>query len=134
MNVMSTTLPSTLAPTTEPLRIAPRTARAGVRFRRPDDEPALAAPDGEEIVVLSLAEGVTTVGRSFRADLELEDPSVSRRHARLERLGRRVWLLDEGSVNGVHVNGARVSRRLLRHGDQIQFGRVVMRFMAPRGP
>jgi len=120
-------------PTTDSLPIAPRTARAGLRIPRPTSEPALVAPDGDDVVVLALAEGVTTVGRSFRADLELEDASVSRRHARLERRGRRVWILDEGSVNGVRVNGSRVVRTRLRHGDTLQFGRVALRFLAPRG-
>jgi pSer/pThr/pTyr-binding forkhead associated (FHA) protein len=119
-------------PTTASLPIAPRTARAGLRLARPT-APALVAPDGDEVVVLTLDEGVTTVGRGFRADLELEDPSVSRRHARLERRGRTVWVLDEGSANGVLVNGARVVRARLRHGDTLQFGRVALRFLVPRG-
>ncbi len=132
MSIMSTvTHPD--PPTTASLPITPRTARAGVRFARPTSEPALVARDGEEVVVLALAEGMTTVGRGFRADLEFEDASVSRRHARLERRGRRVWVLDEGSVNGVLVNGARVVRSRLRHGDTVQFGRVALRFLAPRG-
>jgi adenylate cyclase len=113
--------------------MTPRTARAGIRMHRPTSQPALVAPDGDDVVVLNLAEGVTTVGRSFRADLEFDDASVSRRHARLERRGRRVWILDEGSVNGVWVNGARVVRTRLRHGDTLNFGRVALRFLAPRG-
>lgn len=120
------------APTTASLPMTPRTIRAGVRLRRPT-QPALVASDGDDVVVLALDEGVMTVGRSFRADLEFEDASVSRRHARLERRGWRVWVLDEGSANGVFVNGARIVRTRLRHGDTLQFGRVALRFLAPRG-
>lgn len=65
---------------------------------------------------------VTRIGRSLTADVELEDLSVSRRHALIVVEGDDVFLLDEGSRNGTWLNGHRVARALLRDGDEIVLG------------
>jgi pSer/pThr/pTyr-binding forkhead associated (FHA) protein len=38
-------------------------------------------------------------------------------------------VLDDRSLNGVFVNGARVSSAILRHGDVIALGRAVLRYV-----
>jgi len=38
-------------------------------------------------------------------------------------------LLDDRSLNGVKVNGARVSEAALRHGDEILLGRIAVRYV-----
>ncbi|MDZ4765682.1 MAG: FHA domain-containing protein [Chloroflexota bacterium] len=74
-----------------------------------------------------------TVGRATsKADWEicLQDPSVSRPHARLE-LVDNVWVIyDLGSANGTMVNGTSVTEkgRGLRDGDVITFGTTVALF------
>jgi penicillin-binding protein 1A len=62
------------------------------------------------------------VGREASADLAVEHPAVSRRHALLERHGRHWLLSDCGSTNGLWWRGRRVRRLVLRHGDQVRFG------------
>lgn len=58
------------------------------------------------------------VGRASSCDLSLDDSSVSRRHARFERLGDRCFVTDENSRNGVLLNGSKVQRRAqIHHGD-----------------
>jgi len=60
--------------------------------------------------------------------LSLDDPQASRRHARLE-FGHGVWFVtDLNSANGVFVNGERVARQALNHGDQIQIGQTTLVF------
>ena len=59
----------------------------------------------------------------------LEDRSVSRRHAVITCRGGEVMLLDDRSLNGVHVNGERVAQARLRDGDAIAVGDVQMRFL-----
>ena len=75
-----------------------------------------------------------TIGRHDSSDLRLEDPSVSRFHARL-RVDHdgMVWLEDHGSANGTFVDGRRVSgsERLLG-GERIQIGQSSLT-VAPRG-
>ena len=84
--------------------------------------------DGQKI---ALAEGTTRIGRSPTADICLEDPSVSRRHAMLLREGESVRILDDRSLNGVFVNGERVTARVLEDGDVLQLGRNELVFAAP---
>jgi ABC transport system ATP-binding/permease protein len=76
--------------------------------------------------------GTMVVGRVAGVDIQLEDDSVSRRHAELEVKGREVVLRDLGSANGTAVNGGPVSEdQVLKTGDIIQFGVVEMSFEGP---
>src|SRR5215211_1039033 len=62
------------------------------------------------------------VGRSREADIVLQDPNVSRRHAELRRNDGGWQIVDLGSTNGIKVNGRRVDSQPLRQGDQITIG------------
>ena len=66
------------------------------------------------------------VGRTPPAVVLLEDDSISRKHAELERTGRGVMLRDLGSANGTLLNGERLGQEPVRlsPGDVIQFGMV----------
>lgn len=68
------------------------------------------------------------IGRDISCDLVLEDPSVSRRHARLGWNGGGWTLVDVGSKNGTTVNGEPARGAELRNGDWIGFGRLRGRF------
>ena len=59
-------------------------------------------------VVMALTKEWTRIGRSLLADLRFDDPTVSRRHALVIRRDEDVRILDDRSLNGVFVNGARV--------------------------
>ena len=71
-----------------------------------------------------------TVGRDPGADIFLNDITVSRAHAALEVESGEVSVKDEGSLNGVYVNGVSVDRAVLHTGDQVQIGRFQMVFMS----
>ncbi len=62
------------------------------------------------------------IGRSRDADITLDDPNVSRRHAELRREGGSWVVADLGSTNGVKVNGHRVEAAALSPGDEITLG------------
>jgi Protein of unknown function (DUF3662)/FHA domain len=62
------------------------------------------------------------VGRSREADIVLQDPNVSRRHAELRRDDGGWQIVDLGSTNGIKVNGRRVNQQPLSAGDQITIG------------
>ncbi len=73
--------------------------------------------------------GTVTVGRVAGVDIQIEDDSVSRRHAELVVKGREVTLRDLGSANGTTVNGAPLSGdAVLAPGDIVQFGVVEVMF------
>jgi len=71
-----------------------------------------------------------TVGRDPGADIFLNDITVSRAHAALEVESGEVTVKDEGSLNGVYVNGVSVDRAVLHTSDQVQIGRFQMVFMS----
>jgi pSer/pThr/pTyr-binding forkhead associated (FHA) protein len=84
---------------------------------------------GETLAVINVPAGRTHVGRGFAADIELDDPTVSRRRAILIRDEAGVRILDDRSENGVHVNGVPTTGCMLRDGDRIDLGRVRLRFI-----
>ena len=88
----------------------------------------LGIEDAGEIVLLPLAADVMHIGRSPAADIVLDHSSVSRRHALLARRGAETVILDDRSLNGLHVNGERVTEAILRNGDLIVLGHVSLRF------
>jgi pSer/pThr/pTyr-binding forkhead associated (FHA) protein len=71
-----------------------------------------------------LAADILTVGRDETADIRVDEPLVSRAHARLERRDGGYVLFDLGSTNLTRVNGEVVHERILRHGDEVRFGRA----------
>ena len=64
------------------------------------------------------------------AQLVLAGPGVARLHARIRWRDGRYWLYDEGSAAGTHLNFERLglAPRPLQDGDQIQIGRLRLRF------
>jgi Inner membrane component of T3SS, cytoplasmic domain len=61
------------------------------------------------------------------ADLVLEDPEVSRRHAVLRRSGESVVVEDLDSTNGTFVNGERIRSPIsVGPGDQVRVGRTTL--------
>jgi hypothetical protein len=75
--------------------------------------------------------GSTWIGRDNSVnDIVLVGSSISRRHSRIEADGRNFYVHDTGSTNGTYVNGQRIATSMLRHGDTITIGNVVLRFLA----
>ncbi len=73
--------------------------------------------------------GTVVVGRVAGVELQVDDDSVSRKHAELVVEGREVTLRDLGSANGTTVNGAPIGEdTILSAGDIIQFGVVELMF------
>ncbi len=67
-------------------------------------------------------------------DMSFYDPEgyVSRRHAQIIRARNGYFIADLGSSNGTYVNDQLLSpqrQRLLRNGDQITIGEVVIQFL-----
>ena len=64
-----------------------------------------------------------TLGRSVQADIFIDEPSLSRRHATIAMASDGgVSIEDLGSTNGVYVNGARRRMSSLAPGDRVRFG------------
>jgi hypothetical protein len=90
---------------------------------RPGYALALRDDDGE-VRSFQIERGWTRIGRSVAADLRLDDPSVSRRHALIvAEPGKELRVLDDRSLNGVFINGETVEWGPLRDGDELAIGR-----------
>ena len=65
------------------------------------------------------------IGRGAEADLRINDPGISRRHAEIRVSGRarpEVSVVDLGSTNGTMVDGSRVRESTLRDGQRLRVG------------
>ncbi|MEB2314120.1 MAG: FHA domain-containing protein [Sorangiineae bacterium] len=80
---------------------------------------------------IDLPRGDTIIGRSSSCQVTLEDPLVSRQHARIRVTGDAATVEDLGSRNGVLVNGRMVTgRQSLVDGDRIRIGTQEVVFFA----
>jgi pSer/pThr/pTyr-binding forkhead associated (FHA) protein len=71
----------------------------------------------------------TSIGRSPDCDIFLDDVTVSRRHAVLERSEHGFTIEDQGSLNGTFVNRRRIERVELADGDELQIGKYRLTFL-----
>ena len=76
-----------------------------------------------------LSAAQTRIGRHPAADIFLDDVTVSRNHAVVERDGQSIVIADEGSLNGTYVNRRRIERHTLLEGDEIQVGKYKLTFI-----
>jgi pSer/pThr/pTyr-binding forkhead associated (FHA) protein len=68
------------------------------------------------------------VGRGRTADLVLSEPTISRAHAAIGYEKGEFFVQDLGSTNGTGVNGKREPRTILSDGDELQLGKLLLRF------
>jgi len=80
-------------------------------------------PDDNQSVY-DLTEEKITVGRLPDNDLQIDEGSVSSRHAEILLENDRYHLHDLGSTNGTFVNAEQVTDAILEHGDQVRFGSI----------
>ena len=103
----------------------------------PDDIPQLPPGTGLLVVVRGpnagsrylLDRDSTTIGRHPDSHVFLDDVTVSRHHARVDREEDAFVLHDLGSLNGTYLAGGRVDRQPLRAGDELQVGRFKLVFV-----
>lgn len=84
--------------------------------------------DGRAVGTQPLADGSCVIGRHPDCELVLADPAVSARHLRLLVVGDACTAEDLQSTNGTFVNGHRVTRQVLDHGDVLTLGAHRLRF------
>ena len=87
-----------------------------VVIQGPTDKPVYEVPAAADL----------TIGRGLDNLIVLENPAVSRHHARLCLISDAFWIEDLNSSNGVYLNGVKIHSATLRDGDQIQVGGVIL--------
>jgi FHA domain/Zinc-ribbon containing domain len=84
--------------------------------------------------VIELSTGWSRIGRSRSADIRLDDPTVSRRHAVVVQTPEgELRVLDDRSMNGICVNGEPVDWSPLADGDELQIGRYALSVIETEG-
>lgn len=69
------------------------------------------------------------IGRDSANDIVIKDKSISRLHAIVRLQGNDVVIFDQGSLNGIEINGGPVSEISLKRCDVIKLGTVALRFI-----
>jgi len=82
-------------------------------------------------VEVRLGQKEVKIGRGHEADLQLPDPSVSRLHAKVFRVGQQYFLADLRSRNGTHADGKRITQLSLEDGRMFQVGPFRIHFHRP---
>jgi hypothetical protein len=84
---------------------------------------------------IDLPQGDTLIGRSASCHVTIEDPLVSRQHARIRIEGGRASVEDMGSRNGLLINGRPTRGPMdLKDGDRVRIGTQELVFCAVRAP
>ncbi len=73
-----------------------------------------------------------TIGRDVTNQIVIDDPLVSRVHAAILQVGNDHIVEDLDSAAGTSVNGVRIPRRILQHGDVMDFGTHKLRYLNPK--
>jgi len=97
------------------------------------------ASDGSALVIrvgsgrqgerFPLAGDRVSIGRAPQSDVFLDDVTVSREHALLEREPDGMVISDQGSLNGTYVNRERIDRTRLADGDELQIGKYRLTYI-----
>jgi diguanylate cyclase (GGDEF)-like protein len=101
------------------VRVEPRRARL----------PCLVAVSGIQagrLIAIRRNEGPLILGRGGEADIRVDRPEISRRHARLEYDGERLRLTDLRSANGTFVNEQPIEHVVLKADDKVRLGPQVI--------
>jgi pSer/pThr/pTyr-binding forkhead associated (FHA) protein len=80
--------------------------------------------------VFPIMQPAVLIGRSAEAKVRIDEHAISNDHALLEMDGATYTLRDLGSTNGTHVNGQRITQKIvLASGDTVQMGSTTFLFV-----
>ena len=78
----------------------------------------------------SLVQSSTLIGRSSKVDIQIDEDSISRNHAIIEKREGEFVIRDLESTNGTYVNDRPIRTHSLRDGDQIKIGSTIFKFLS----
>jgi pSer/pThr/pTyr-binding forkhead associated (FHA) protein len=109
-------------------------------FATVNSDPVDPVDTGDAVLVIRLGGGRSgdqfaidrspmTIGRAPQSDVFLDDITVSRDHALLERGANGLEITDRGSLNGTYVNRQRIETAQLADGDELQIGKYRLAYI-----
>ena len=102
----------------------PSSERISVELIADSEPPSLVTVAGEKF---ALTQSVTKVGRGEQAEIQIDDPGISRLHCAII-LGSEITIRDLGSTNGTVVDGRTISETTLENGSIIKIGSTTLTF------
>jgi pSer/pThr/pTyr-binding forkhead associated (FHA) protein len=92
------------------------------------DVPRLSIHTSDKTWEVLMSKEALTIGRHPQSDIVLDQPMVSRNHARIERLGETFVIRDLGSTNGTWISGQRIEKHTLQDCDAVLIGKARLLF------
>jgi predicted component of type VI protein secretion system len=78
---------------------------------------------GRPIRSYTFSQDCVVVGRDPEADIELDNPGISRTHLRIERTAEGYVAVDQDSANGTFLNDQLIRRQVLKNEDVLRVGK-----------
>ena len=78
----------------------------------------------------SIEKAMMTIGRASKCNIQVDQESASRNHAKILNSGKSMILRDLGSTNGTYVNDVVVDEHVLKDGDLVKVGRTIFKFLS----
>jgi pSer/pThr/pTyr-binding forkhead associated (FHA) protein len=85
--------------------------------------------NGEIVQEYELDKEIMTIGRKPDNDIHIDNPAVSGHHARILTILNDSFIEDLGSTNGTFVNGNKISKHALQHGEVITLGKNELKYV-----
>lgn len=85
--------------------------------------------DGEVVKEYVINKDAITIGRKHENDIQLNDLTVSGRHALIREQNGDILVEDLGSTNGTLLNGSHINKATLQHGNVVQIGHHLFTYM-----
>ncbi|WP_455212033.1 FHA domain-containing protein [Kaarinaea lacus] len=85
--------------------------------------------DGEVVKEYVINKEAITIGRKHENDIQLNDLTVSGRHALITAQNGAIVVEDLGSTNGTLLNGSHINKATLQHGNVIQIDHHLFTYM-----
>lgn len=102
-----------------------QTVAPGKLSAHPNDQLVVRVVEGEQSGMTFGGTFPCVVGRKD-ADIIINDPMVSKRHAAIQNINGKLLLMDLNSTNGTRLNGQPVTQSALKQGDRIGIGQTVL--------
>lgn len=85
--------------------------------------------DGNSMGEFTLNKERMLIGRRPTCDIHIDNLAVSGEHAVIVTIGNDSFLEDLNSTNGTLVNNKAVKKHVLYHGDTIEFGKYLLKYV-----
>lgn len=79
--------------------------------------------------VFPILQDKVSIGRSLDNQIVIQEPTISRKHAKVIREGDKYYVVDLDSTCGTYINGKKISKRVLNSGDSIMLAGTPMVFV-----